>query len=92
MIHMVLKDLRAKGFILEANTCLSVMPIIQKRVMDAIHFLVSIHMICRYLLLKEHVLVWMGYDEIGKYVQSILQRSDKVGNGWFFSIRQMRER
>ena len=78
MIQMVLKDLEEKGFDLEANTCLSVLPMIQKRIMDAIQFLASIHMIHRYLLLKEYVLVWMGYDEIGKYIQSMIQRNDKV--------------
>ena len=78
MTQMVLKDLEERGIYLEANTCLSVIPMIQKRIMDAIQFLASIHMIRRYLLLKEHVLVWMGYDEIGRYIQSIIQRNDKV--------------
>ena len=75
---MVLKDLEEKGFSLETDTCLSVMPMIQKRIMDSIQFLTSIHMIRRYLLLKEYVLVWMGYDEIGKYIQSIISGDDKV--------------
>ena len=76
---MVLSDLRENGFCSEASPNLSVISMIQNRIKDAIQFLTSIHMVRRYLLLNEYILVWEGYDEVGRYLQTAIQSNDKVG-------------
>ena len=87
----MLKDLAKKGFCLETTASLTMLSVIQNRILDTIRFLVSIHMVRRYLLLKEHVLVWMGYVEVGKYIQSVLQRKEKVWFGREFHLDLSRE-